>query len=429
MTVLGIYSWPTFWSMGNRMGAESFYLSMHAFIRRGHTLHMVAPRLKGSPLREDLDGIQVHRFSTTMDFVPNSRLPFPLRIADRVWKYVAFQIVAGWNAYKVAKRVRPDAMMAYGAFAVPAVRWVARRMKIPNVTRLFGMWLAMFADRRFRFYADFPEIFAMKIPSSAVILHDDGSRGDDMARRLRVPPERFFYLKNGIDPDFYRPDLDTGSIRRELGFQDDDILLFCVARLFWEKHVDRALRALPEILREEPRVRLFVVGDGPERPRLEELSRSLGVEDAVRFLGAKPREDLYRYFNTGDIFISVSDRTNGGNPTVEAMYCGRCVVVLNTGGTTKLVRDGETGVVVEANRIEELPAAILRVVRDPSLRSRLGDAARRWITPRVPSIEERQRMEVGAVEQAVRETRGEPWDPEVILGKSAELAGMDQGAQ
>lgn len=429
MTVLGVYSWPTFWSMGNRRGAESFYLSLHAFIRHGHTLHVVAPREKGSPMKEDLDGIQVHRFATTMDFVPKSRLPLPLRLADRIFKYAAFQIVAAWNAYKVAKEIRPDAMMAYGAFAVPAVRWVARRMRIPNVTRLFGMWLAMFADRGLGFYGDFPEILAMKIPSSAIILHDDGSRGDEMAKRLEVPPERFFYWKNGIDPTFYRPDLDTDSVRKEIGFGADAILLFCVARLFWEKHVDRALRALPEVLREEPKVRLFVVGDGPERKDLEELARRLGVADAVRFLGAQPREELYKYFNTGDIFISVSDRTNGGNPTVEAMYCGRPVVVLNTGGTKKLVQDGETGLVVGEDQLDDLSATILRLVRDPALRKKLGDAARRWVTPQVPTTAERQRMEVEVVVRAVREKSGEPWNPEVVFGKSPELAGTERRVQ
>jgi glycosyltransferase involved in cell wall biosynthesis len=276
-------------------------------------------------------------------------------------------------------------------------------MRVPNVTRLFGQWLADCYGNRLKYYANFPEIFSFTTKASAVILHDDGSNGDDMARLHGLAPERFFYWKNGVDPGLHRPDLDTLAARQEMGFGPDHILLFSVARMYAEKHLDRAIRILPELLREEPRVRLFLVGDGPDRPGLEDFARRLGVEHAVRFVGAQPREDLHKYFNTGDVFLSLADRTNGGNPTVEAMFCARCVVVLNTGGTAKLVQDGKTGLVLEPDRLEELPGTILSVLKDPALRRRLGEAAREWVAPQVPTIEERQRMEVEVVERAVME--------------------------
>jgi glycosyltransferase involved in cell wall biosynthesis len=409
MTVLGIYSWTQFWSMGKRRGAESFYLSLHAFIKHGHALHVVAPREKDQPKEETLDGIQIHRFSATLGFVPDPhRQPRFLRVIERILKYVGFQIVGTWTAYRLARKIRPDAVVAYGPFAVPAARCVARRMGVPNVTRLFGQWLSICVGRRLKYYGNFPEIFAMKIPSAAIILHDDGSNGDEMARLHRVPPERFFYWKNGVDPGLSRANLDTDAVRSELGFGPDEILLFGVARLSKEKHLERALLALPHLLAEEPRIRLFLVGDGPQRKDFESLARDLGIEGAVKFVGAQPREDLYKYFNTGDIFLSVADRTNGGNPTVEAMYCGRCVVALNTGGTAKLVQDGKTGLLVDPDQPDQLPQKILQVVRDQELRRRLGEAARQWIVPQVPTIEERQRMEVLVVQRAVSGRSGEP---------------------
>lgn len=409
MTVLGIYSWSQLWSMGHRRGAESFYLSLSAFVRHGHELHVVAPGAEGMPTEEDLDGIHIHRLPAGLPLVPRGhRDPLPLRIAERAVKYAGFQLFAGWKAWRLAREIRPDAVVAFGAFAVPAAYAVARRLGIPNVTRLFGQWLADCYDNRLKYYANFPEILAFKTPTSALVLHDDGSNGEEMAAIHGVPRPRFFYWKNGVDPDLYRPGWDGKAVREALGIEPHHVLLFCVARMHREKHLERAIRAMPEVLREEPDVRLLLVGDGDERTALERVSRDLGVDHAVRFAGPQPREDLHKYFNTGDIFLSLADRTNGGNPTVEAMFCARCVMVLDTGGTAKLVENGRTGIVIPPDRLHELPARILEVVRDAPLRRRLGEAAREWIAPRVPTIAERQRMEVDVVERAVAERKGTP---------------------
>ncbi|MBD3337235.1 MAG: glycosyltransferase [Candidatus Eisenbacteria bacterium] len=406
MTILGIYSWTRLWSMGQRAGAESFSLSLQAFPRYNHTLHVVAPREAGQPTFEELDGIRLHRLPAARDFLPNPfRQPRAARIAERIGKYAAFQWASASAAVELGRRIRPDAVVAYGAFAVPAARWTAMRLGVPNVTRLFGQSLNLCVGNRLKFYGNFPEIFAMKCPAAYVILHDDGAEGDIMARRLKVPAERFRYWKNGIDPDFYQPDLDTLTVRHELGWGPNEIILFAVARMVYEKHLERLVGILPRLLEAEPRIRLLLVGDGPKRPETETLAQELGVADKVRFVGAQPREALPRFFNTGDIFCSVSDRTNGGNPTVEAMYCGRCAVVLNTGGTARLVEDGRTGIVIEPERLEELPARILEAARDPELRRRLGSAAREEMARQMPTIAERQKMEVDLVAQAVAEAR------------------------
>ncbi|MBU1700745.1 MAG: glycosyltransferase family 4 protein [Candidatus Eisenbacteria bacterium] len=407
MTILGIYSWTRLWSMGSRRGAESFSLALKALPRWGHTLHVVTPREKGQPRHEVWDGVHIHRLSTTFNFLPD---PFRrsrfIRIAERILKYVLFQLFAGLEALRISRRIYPTAVVAYGAFAVPAAWWVSRMRGLPLVTRLFGQSLNLCLGHRFKFMGNFPEIFAMKIPSSFLILHDDGAEGDKVAGQLKISASRFRYWKNGIDPDLYRPDMDRSAVRREMGFGPDEILLFGVARMVLEKHLERVVSLLPSLLIEEPKLRLFLVGDGPKRPELEQLVRELGLESKVYFAGAQPREELYKYFNAGDIFFSVSDRTNGGNPTVEAMYCSRCVIVLNTGSTDKLVKHGETGIIVEPDHLEELPERILEVIRDVGYRERLGRAARAAIARQIPTIEERQRMEVGLIEQAVKNHAG-----------------------
>ncbi len=109
------------------------------------------------------------------------------------------------------------------------------------------------------------------------------------------------------------------------------------------KRVDRAVRALPHVRRELPEALLIILGDGEETANLERLARELGVADAVRFEGAVPQEDVRRYLWAADVFLSLNDLSNVGNPLLEAMACAKPIVTLDNGATGELIRDGETG--------------------------------------------------------------------------------------
>ncbi len=96
------------------------------------------------------------------------------------------------------------------------------------------------------------------------------------------------------------------------------------------------------------------------------------------------------------------DYTNRANPLFEAMACGLCIVTLDDGSVSDLIVHGETGMLVDPARVEEqLPDTIISLLRDPALRMRLGDGARRMAREKLMSVEERMRVEVEALEKLV----------------------------
>lgn len=405
ITVLGLYWMTSFWALGPRSGVNSFFLAPQGFARFGHEIHVSAPRGKGQPAIEVDEGMVIHRYRGAIRFDSDPRKPLPIRLASRTLRWLYYVVIATWNGWRLGRKIKPDLVVGYHFHpAVPAFL-VARLLGLPNMTRLFGLFFRI-SDHPWRRAAAFIQILALRVPASYLVMHDDGSEGDEVARRLGVPAERLRFWRDGYDPAMYRPGQRFDDLRARLGIPPDHCILFCVGRMEKDKRMDRLVELLPAVLGEEPAVTLLLVGDGGDRPMIESMIRTLGLEDHVVLAGAVTRDGLPPFFNLGDIFVGTSGRTNANLSPIEAMSCGKPVVALAAGGTGRLVEDGVTGLLIDPQRWrEELPRAIVSLVRDPARRRAMGIAGLEKIRREIPVEEERQRKEVDLAVQAVREHR------------------------
>ncbi|MGH7514412.1 MAG: glycosyltransferase family 4 protein [Gemmatimonadales bacterium] len=200
---------------------------------------------------------------------------------------------------------------------------------------------------------------------------------------LDVPGDRVRVVPLGADAAFFRPGIDTREVRARYDLEDGRWLL-SVARLTRHKGIDTALQALARLRPRYPDLRYAVVGTGEEREALEAEARALGVADRVRFLTDVPDRDLPALYNCAEIYLGVSrlmeQRVEGfGISLAEASACGIPVIAGRSGGIPAAVRDGETGLLVDAERADAVGEAIGRVLDDAALRGRLGTAGRRAV--------------------------------------------------
>jgi len=158
--------------------------------------------------------------------------------------------------------------------------------------------------------------------------------------------------------------------------------LLCIGRFVETKgHVD-LLEAFAALSRDHPELRLDLVGDGPDRGKLEQLSRSLGLADRVSFLGVLPSARVREEITAADAFVLAAKPHPSGRmdgipvALMEAMASGAPTVSTRLSGIPELLIDGVTGLLVEPGRPEELVAALRRLVEDAELRARLGTAGR-----------------------------------------------------
>jgi glycosyltransferase involved in cell wall biosynthesis len=202
----------------------------------------------------------------------------------------------------------------------------------------------------------------------------------------RLPAHKVVVIENGCDLRRFAPSGTATTVRQELGLGARDRVLLVVGRLEPQKGHRVLLDALAAIRAEADAVCLVCVGEGGERPALEAQAARLGLSGAVRFVGF--RSDVPRWLAAADVVVLPSFYEGLPLAAMEALAASRPVVATSVDGTPEVVVDGQTGLTVPPGDRVALAAAICRLLRDPLLARRLGQAGRRWVEERF--AEERQ---------------------------------------
>lgn len=197
---------------------------------------------------------------------------------------------------------------------------------------------------------------------------------------LGAPRARTRVVPNGVDVSRFEGPFDRGAARGSLGLAPDDLVVAALGRLRPEKGYDTALRAMVEVTKAEPRARLVIIGDGPERARLERLARRLGLGDRAAFAGQ--RDDVPRLLVAADCMVVPSRFEGFGLAAAEGMAAGLPVIASNVYALPELIEDGESGLLCPPDDPAALARAVLRVLRDRELARRLGDRARQRVRAR-----------------------------------------------
>lgn len=149
-------------------------------------------------------------------------------------------------------------------------------------------------------------------------------------------------------------------------------------RLKKYKCVDHFLHALPTVLRSVPELKVVIVGDGDDRPRLERIAQQLNVHHVVEFTGFVSEERKIQLLQQMWCKVTTSSKEGWGLTVIEANACGTPVIASNVEGLRDAVRDGETGLLYEFGNVSDLAAKLTRVLTDTDLREKLTRGAIEW---------------------------------------------------
>jgi len=202
--------------------------------------------------------------------------------------------------------------------------------------------------------------------------------GRDVMRLVRevdkIPASRVRIIYNGVDTAEFAPDQKRRELMRaELGYAPGDRILISVGRLAPEKGYDTLLRALALLAQADKGTRLVLVGDGPRRGFLQDLTKELGLQDRVRLLGN--RKDIRDLLAAADVFVLSSLSEGVSKSLLEAMAMALPVVATSVGSTPEVVLAEKTGLLVPARRPDLLAQALAAVLHD-SQSARWGRAGR-----------------------------------------------------
>ena len=327
-------------------GLESHVFHLcRALAARGHEVDVVTSRsIPGIPSQEVVDGVRVHR-----TWFPGKS---PL----------------GWALHALAstpttRRLAREADILHAqAFAsVPPMAAARRVSGAPLVTTWHTSHFLMRAETGF-----WPPIFRWMLRTTDHNLaasREIAAVGERLAPGVKVEA-----LTNGVETDLFRP------VEPALPpTTDGRPRLLVPRRLFPKNGVEYAVRALPLILRERP-VEMVLVGDGPERPRLEALAAELGLGDTLVFLGARPNHEMPGILSSGDLAVFPSLMEATSVAALECMSCQLPVAASRVGGLPEIV-DDRVGGLFRPGDPEDLARTVVELLADPDLPAR-GAAAR-----------------------------------------------------
>lgn len=194
------------------------------------------------------------------------------------------------------------------------------------------------------------------------------------SQKFPVPTHRIHGV--GVNESRYYPVSrnEQLALRQELGFGSDQKLILCVGELLPNKNQAMAIRMMPKILAEFPDARLLLAGNGPEKENLERLMAEMNLQNSVTLLGYCTY--LEKYQRIADVLVACSHREGLPLNLVEAMLTENPVVATQNRGHRELVTPGETGFLVERNNGDAMAEYVLKLLRDPAERARMGVSAR-----------------------------------------------------
>ncbi len=189
------------------------------------------------------------------------------------------------------------------------------------------------------------------------------------------PSHKIRYIPNGIDTRRFQPNPQVRlALRRALGVENH-FLFLSIGRLAPEKDYPNLLHAFAQVVPKAAHARLFIVGDGPLKPAMQDLAQRLGIDAQVRFLGT--RRDVANLMNAADAFVVSSAWEGMPMVLLEAAASGLPAVATDVGDNRAIVLDGQTGFLAPPHQAETLAEAMLRLMALPEpTRRRMGERAR-----------------------------------------------------
>ena len=304
----------------------------------------------------------------TMASAPPTELPCPVTTVDRARP---FPVRYGELTLRAARAARQaDLVYASSTYAAAAVASSASRR--PLVAKLVSD-PAYERARRWGLFDGTLEDFQHAGGTRLTALKRARTRALARARTLIVPSRYLAEIARGwnLDPKRLHVVPNPAPPARAATATERTGLVFA-GRLTRQKAMHVALDALAYV----PTTALTIIGDGPDRARLERHAHDAGLNGRVRFVGSLPREEVLDALAGAEAAVLSSDWENFPHAAVEALAVGTPMVATTVGGVGEIVSDGVNGLLVPPGSPEAFGHALQRLLESPELRTRLSDGAR-----------------------------------------------------
>lgn len=223
---------------------------------------------------------------------------------------------------------------------------------------------------------------------------------------LGAEEARVKLLPMPVDTNLFHPAVDTAEVRQKWGFGNTDRIVLFMGTLFDFSGLDVLIPRFSEVIRQVPEAKLLVVGDGPQRPKLEGIIAECNLQEQVIITGFEPYETMPQYINLATVCINTfltTDATRDIFPgkTVQFLACGKALIATALAGMIAVI-PGEQQGVVYADSIDGMVEEIASLLKSPERRQKIEQAGLNYVK-QVHSHDAIARQLEASIEEAIRD--------------------------
>jgi len=341
-------------------GVDSRTLNLARHLIKDNDVHIVTSLLEGTEKEENYDGITIHRIGDVRKFTQRGdfikRLKFNSDIVSEISK------------------LEPDIVDASGFVAYDGGFKAAKKINVPAIVTVHEVWQGDWVQNMGLingFIGHFLEKNYLKYKFDGYVAVSDFTK-QKLMYKMGIDSEKIEVVRNGIDLELYNSTI--------VDKKYDDPTVVTVSRLVPYKRIDDLIKALKILKRDIPNIRLKIIGVGPQEILLKNLSRQLGLEKNIDFLGkVNKTEDMIKILKQSHVFVLSSITEGFGMVVIEAMASGIPYVVSDI-PPIRETTNGVGGLYFEPKNFKDLANNIRRILTDDLLQKCLTRNVKNYVS-------------------------------------------------
>lgn len=337
-----------------------FLLSLAKELKKSVAVDVVCPYLQGGHLESTLAGIHVHRFTY---FWPRrlqtltSRGGIPSNLKKSFFAKVQLLTLSGAMLFALWRFVRKHKIdIIHAQWSLPGFLsvLVKKATGVPVIVTERGAALHLAMNN-----VIMRSVLRYALTNCDAVVSNNKTQAALIKQLGIMKPVHT--IINGVAQHLFKS-VDKHRCKKKLGFDHDQPMLLFVGWLIERKGLTYLFFALQRLLKNHPRARLVVVGDGALAQPLRREARNLGIAAHVLFVGSKTQEEVAMYMNAADVFVLPSISEGRANVLAEALSCETPIVATDVGDAASLVDEGITGYLCRPQDAQDLSEKIHQVL-------------------------------------------------------------------
>ncbi len=289
-----------------------------------------------------------------------------LKLEKKYWKTIDFGSIFNpiywFKVYKYIKQEKPDIVFSHLWFSNTVIRIVCKLSNIKNVFTFEHNVYDSIKSARVYLSDKLLQSWSKKIIAVS------GAVKESLIKH-GIREKNIVVINNGIDISKYKKEPNP-NLKKSLNIAEDAFIFLTIGRLISQKGIDILIESFSRVSKNSV---LVIVGQGKDELQLKNLTKKLGLEQRVHFLGV--RHNIPDILAISDVFVLASRYEGQGIAVLEAMASSRPIIISDFPAGRDMISPGENGLVVRRENVEELANGMEKLMNDPNLRKNLSESA------------------------------------------------------